>query len=119
MSLIDDIRCKPTMGELALRDRAATAQTHAEAAEDKLLIVDPEEAHNPAVHSRVCYERQAAAHCWRRANSLQSQLNGAENRRYFRSLSIWMCAGFATSFLKGSVSLASLGELLKLLLGGG
>ncbi len=48
----------------------------------------------------MCWERQRAAHAWRRANTLQSQLNGAENRRYSRGLAGWMAIGFAFTYLQ-------------------
>lgn len=101
MSIFHDMLCRPTPGERDLRASLAKATEHAEQWEEKLLIVDPREATDQAVHSRVCYERQRAAHAWRRANTLQSKLNGAENRRYSRGLSLWMAIGFSSLLLKG------------------
>lgn len=100
MSLLHDMLGKPTSGEVDLRRELAAARAHAEELEEMLLIHDPREAIDPKVHSRVCWERQRAAHAWRRANTLQSQLNGAENRRYSRGMMCWMLAGFAFTYLQ-------------------
>lgn len=100
MSLLHDMLGKPTPGEVELRQDLAVARAHAEELEEKLLIHDPREATDPRVHSRVCWERQRAAHAWRRANTLQSQLNGAENRRYSRGTMCWMLTGFACTYLQ-------------------
>lgn len=118
MTIIHDMLCRPTEGELELRGRLRTAQDHAEGCEEKLLIVDPREASDPSVHSRVCYERQIAAHAWRRANTLQSQLNGAENRRYSRGLTGWMLMGFGSNLLlKGGITLPTIAAVLQFLAG--
>lgn len=116
MSLLHDMLGKPTDGEIDLRRDLAAARAHAEELEEKLLIHDPREAIDPRVHSQVCWERQRAAHAWRRANTLQSQLNGAENRRYSRGTMCWMLFGFAGVYLQmNGVKIENLGGLLKFL----
>lgn len=115
MSIFHDMLGRPTPGEQELRTSAAQAQLHAEALEEKLLVVDAREFTDTAVHAKVCFERQVAAQAWRRASALQSRLNGAENRRYARAQAAWSLAGFVVLYLQmNGVKLQSLGDLVGL-----
>lgn len=109
MTILHDLLFRPTDDERALRGKLEVAQAHAENLEELLLVQDPREAFDPAIHSRVCWERQRAAHAWRKASTMQSQLNGAEIRRYSRGLTAWVMIGFGAQFLlKGGFTLDNL-----------
>lgn len=117
MSFLHDMFFQPTRGEVQLREDLAKTKEHAEKLEDALLIPDPEEFSNPKRHVEICFERQRAAHAWRWAGALQSELNGAENRRYSRSNFIWMIVGFGGIFLKTGITIPDLSAVLKILAG--
>jgi hypothetical protein len=116
MSIWDDMLGRPTAGEIEIRARLSAARAHADALEEKLVIVDPREATDTAVHSRVCWERQVAAQAWRKANALQGQLNGAELRRYSRGITCWMVAGFIITNLHGLDPAGTLAAIIKFLM---
>lgn len=116
MSFLHDMIGKPTPGEVDLRQDLATTRAHAEALEEALQKPDPQEFTDPRRHVEICFERQLAAHVWRKVSMLQSQLNGAENRRYSRGTMCWMLAGFAGVYLQmNGVKIENLGDLVKLL----
>lgn len=118
MSFLHDMIGKPTPGEIELRQDLAKTREHAEALEEKLLVPDPDEFTSPKRHVEICFERQKAAHAWRKASTLQSQLNGAENRRYSRGIMCWMLFGFGASYLQmNGVKLENINltELMKFL----
>ena len=101
ISILRDMLGGLTQGEMELRSKLADAQKHADELEEALLRPDPEEFTNPRRHVEICFARQLAAHAHRKAASLQSQLNGAENRRYSRANLGWMLVCFGAVMLKG------------------
>lgn len=115
MSLLHDMLGKPTANEIALRERAAKAQAHAEDLDEKLLKPDPTEFTNPARHVELCFERQIAAYAWRRALAMHTQLNREENRRYSRGLLALMGIGFASQVL--GLKVENLEDFLKVFFG--
>lgn len=116
MTIIHDMLCRPTAGELGLRKKLEAAQAHADALEEALMKPDPREFSDNAVHVAICFERQKAAHAHRKAGTLQSQLNGAENRRYSRGMACWLVMGFGAQYLQASgVKLENLAEIFKVL----
>lgn len=115
MSIWHDMLGKPTPGEIELREAATKAQEHAEDLEEKLLKPDPEEFTSHERHVEICFERQIAAHAWRKTLALQSRLNGAENRRYSRGLLALMAVGFFSQF--SGVKIQSLEDFVKLIVG--